>query len=159
QLGGGWLVRLELGWGRLRRWWRCTFRSSYVLRMRRHRQGVCPECKHDIIDARDLKYFRNICGFRFEPQEDPFRWRRLVPIACWCSAEVLLFGGGLIALTVVLGFWSPWAAVLPAVLAPLVVMFFRDPSRSVPTQSGIVVAPADGTVTDVLELQEFDPFG
>jgi phosphatidylserine decarboxylase len=32
QPGGGWVLALELGWGRLRRWGLRTFRPGYVAR-------------------------------------------------------------------------------------------------------------------------------
>src|SRR5262245_51124997 len=65
QPGGGWVVRLEMAWGRVRRWWLCTFRPGYVAHMRSVRCGECFECTHEIIDARDLKLVSNVCGYWF----------------------------------------------------------------------------------------------
>src|SRR5258707_1041077 len=75
QPGGGWCLSLELAWGRLRRAWLRRFRPGYVRRMAEKRQGECPNCPHDIIDPRDLKWYRNVCGYWFRPEDDRFRWR------------------------------------------------------------------------------------
>src|SRR5262245_48964823 len=75
QPGGGGVVRLELAWGRLRRALLRTFCRGYVRRMAERRQGECPDCPHDIIDPRDLKYSRPACGFWFRAKDDPFAWR------------------------------------------------------------------------------------
>src|SRR2546423_9402310 len=41
-----------------------------------------------------------------------------------------------------------WLLALPLLaLAAFMAFFFRDPHRSIPTEAGIVVAPADGRVT------------
>ena len=53
----------------------------------------------------------------------------------------------LAAVPVVFGYWL---LALPFVaIAGFMVFFFRDPHRAVPTEPGIVVAPADGRVTIV----------
>src|SRR6516165_9588850 len=62
QPGGGRCMSIELAWGRLRRGWLRRFRPGYVRRMLDKRQGACPGCPHDIIDPRDLKFYRNVCG-------------------------------------------------------------------------------------------------
>lgn len=49
------------------------------------------------------------------------------------------------------GFWLP-IVVLAVVLIP--VGFFRDPDRETPADKDVLVAPADGRVTDVVEVQE-----
>src|SRR6266850_101056 len=81
QPGGGWVVRLELAWGKLRRWWLRTFRSAYVARMHTIRRGECPHCPHDIVDPRDLKFYRNVCGFYFSPEDDRYQWRARLGVA------------------------------------------------------------------------------
>ena len=49
-----------------------------------------------------------------------------------------------------LGFWIMWFVVvaIPLLLAAaFMAYFFRNPRRSIPLEPGIIVAPADGTVT------------
>jgi phosphatidylserine decarboxylase len=48
---------------------------------------------------------------------------------------------------VVLGFWL--LAIPFVMIAAFMAYFFRDPERSIPTEPGIVLAPADGRVTIV----------
>src|SRR5262245_36037722 len=91
QPGGGLCMRLELAWGRWRRAWLRRVRPGYVRRMAALRQGHCPDCPHDIIDPRDLKYARTSCGYRFRPEDDPFRWRDRLGLARAGLAEVVLF--------------------------------------------------------------------
>jgi phosphatidylserine decarboxylase len=43
------------------------------------------------------------------------------------------------------GLWWPAAALL--LISVFMAFFFRDPRRKIPTEAGIVVAPADGRVT------------
>jgi phosphatidylserine decarboxylase len=154
QPGGGLALWLELAWGRLRRQWLRLARPGYVARMRAARRGECPGCPHDIIDDRDLKFFRNVCGHRFAPGDVPRRWLDRLPIAPAGRCEVLIYGGAFFALAVAAAFVAPYAAAVPALLALFVVLFFRDPRRRAPDDPGIVVSPADGVVTDVEELAE-----
>jgi phosphatidylserine decarboxylase len=154
QPGGGWALRLELAWGRLRRWWLRLARPGYVARLRAARRGECPGCPHDVIDDRDLKFFGNVCGYHFAPEDAPAAWIDRLPIARMGRCEVLVFGGGLCALAVAGALLTPLAAVVPALMALFVVMFFRDPPRRAPDGPGLVVSPADGVVTDIEELDE-----
>lgn len=53
--------------------------------------------------------------------------------------------------------YSPWfwaAAVVPFVFLVFTFAFFRDPHRNVPQSLGLMVSPADGKVTDVVEVRE-----
>src|SRR4051812_7359064 len=159
--GAGWCVHMELTWGRWRRAWLRRIRPGYVRRMAEKRQGQCDNCTHDIIDARDLKYYRNVCGYSFRPEDDPFRWRDRLRLARAGLAEIvavsMLFA--LICLALVLaGVFVHWAFWLPLVLLlPLwfqLVYFFRDPERILPTDTQALLSPADGTITHVGEVDE-----
>src|SRR5438105_6334975 len=163
QPGGGWCLRLELAWGRLRRSWLRRFRPGYVRRMLEKRQGSCARYGDDIIDARDLKYLRNVCGFWFHPEDDRFLWRSRLGLARHGLAEVVLFTlaflvlGGLFVSLAGLVHWLFW---LPAAALALVwleiIYFFRDPERVIPEDADALVSPADGTVTNVEQVDEHD---
>jgi phosphatidylserine decarboxylase len=163
QPGGGLCMGLELAWGRWRRAWLRRFRPGYVRRMAALRQGECPGCTHDVIDPRDLKFYRNVCGYWFREEDDRFRWRGRLRLARAGLAEVvcfsLLFGSltlacGLLAAWVHPAFWAPLAVVV--VLWLFILSFFRDPERIVPADPDGVVSPADGTVRQVGEVADPD---
>ncbi len=163
QPGGGFCMALELAWGRLRRAWLRRFRSGYVERMARARQGDCPGCKHDIVDPRDLKFFRNVCGHWFRAEDDAFRWRGRLGLARMGLAEVVCFSflfGLILAAILILGFWIHpvvWIAI-PIVLYFWFesVYFFRDPERTIPVDADALLSPADGTVTHIGEVDDPD---
>jgi len=56
-----------------------------------------------------------------------------------------------------LGLWYLSIPVLT--FSMLVLWFFRDPERHVPPQRGIIVSPADGVISSIHRLEQFDPFG
>jgi phosphatidylserine decarboxylase len=156
-------MNLELAWGRLRRGWLRRFRPGYVRRMLAKRQGHCPDCPHHIIDPRDLKFTRNVCGYWFAPTDDAFQWRGQLGLARAGLAEVIVFSllflflGGLfasLALFVHAVFWLPLLAV--ALVWAEIIYFFRDPERVIPADPAALVSPADGTVTHVEEIDEPD---
>ena len=60
----------------------------------------------------------------------------------------------LVLLAVVAWFVSGWLSLLFTVLFFCTVAFFRDPNRRVPPDPLVIVAAADGTVTDITELDE-----
>ena len=49
---------------------------------------------------------------------------------------------------------SVWLSLLFVLLFFLTVGFFRDPERAVPADPNLIVAPADGTVMDIIESDE-----
>ncbi len=52
-----------------------------------------------------------------------------------------------------------WFVLLPVFLSSLVLYFFRNPERDIPTEGGVLVAPADGYVTDVETCMEDECLG
>jgi phosphatidylserine decarboxylase len=105
-----------------------------------------------------LKYCANQCTANWADQDDPFRWRERLPFARWGLAELQLMGWPLLALSLALGApgtpWC-WAAAVPLVLLGLIVYFFRDPHREIPTDPEAIVSPADGVVAEVTELDHY----
>ncbi len=73
---------------------------------------------------------------------------------------VVVVIGMLVAALTGLGHAPAWALVaVELVLAAVLVwalMFFRDPQRQVPSDDTVLVAPADGKVTDIETLEETD---
>lgn len=51
-------------------------------------------------------------------------------------------------------FVSAWLSVIFLALFLFTIAFFRDPNRPVPAGPNLIVAPADGRVRDILELDE-----
>ncbi len=159
QPGGGTGRDLEMAWGRLRRWYLKRFRPAYVRRMAELRQGTTTGSPHEILDPRDLKYCRNVVECFWRDEDDPFRWRRRLPLARWGAAELVLIGtpllaiaGGLATAAVTISPWL-WPLVLvPGVPAALVFWFFRDPPRRVAQAPGALVSPADGRVVEVVKV-------
>ena len=163
QPGGGFCMSVELCWGRFRRHWLRKLFPGYVQTMQAKRMGECPGCPHDIIDSRDLKYTRNVCGFSFRPEDDPYAYRNHLGFARHGFAEMflitlayLVLAGGCVAGVMELSsaFWIPFAALSLVELE--IITFFRDPKRVIPADPDVLVSPADGTVTHIEEVEEPD---
>jgi phosphatidylserine decarboxylase len=154
-------MAIELAWARFRKSLLRKFFPAYVQEMQAKRQGDCPNCPHDIIDARDLKYTLNVCGFWFKPEDDPHAYRNHLGYARHGFAELFLFTlaymilGGLCFGAM---FEVHWLFSIPLVAISLIeleiVTFFRDPEREIPADPAALVSPADGTVTHVEEVDE-----
>ena len=163
QPGGGWIMKWELAWGRLRRAYLRIFWRGYLKRMESLRLGECPNCRHVILDPRDLKYWRNVCGYAFRAEDDPFQWRNELGFARPGLAEVTLTSG--IALAVILfvligvnAFHPIFWVLLPLVIIPwlFILWFFRDPERQIPSDADALLSPADGKVTHIEQVTESD---
>ncbi len=161
QPGGGNCMAVELAWSRLRRALLRILRPGYVRDMQAKRQGACPDCPHDVIDARDLKYLRNVCGYSFLPEDDRFAYRNRLGFARHGLAEMFLFSLVLLPLLALFAWISVsvhWAFALGAIGVFLVwleiITFFRDPQRTIPAENDVLVSPADGAVTNVEETEE-----
>jgi phosphatidylserine decarboxylase len=163
QPGGGTCMSLELAWGRFRRAILRQFFPGYVARMASLRQGQCADCPHEIIDSRDLKFYRNVCGFHFRPEDDLYRHREHLGLARMGLAEIVCFSIAFGLLAVLLGVLTltvSWLFALPKlavlVLWAFVISFFRDPDRTIPNDADALVSPADGTITHIDEVNEPD---
>ena len=67
--------------------------------------------------------------------------------ARWIFAVLLL-------LIILSWFFIPWLSLVFGLLALYTLAFFRDPDRVAPTDDNAVLAAADGTVTDIVEIEE-----
>ena len=53
-----------------------------------------------------------------------------------------------------LGQWHPGLITIPAALFLFALYFFRDPHRVIPDGANLVVAPADGRIIEITDVQE-----
>jgi phosphatidylserine decarboxylase len=161
QPGGGRCYDIELAWGRWRRWYLKAFRRGFVRRMAKLRQGDPAGAPHEILDPRDLKYCSNQCTAFWYPEDDPFTWRDRLPVVRWGLVELQLLGWPLVATAIGLAALpSPWrwTAIVPGIVLAWWISFFRNPKRPVPRDADAIVAPADGKVVDVTEIEHYDFF-
>ncbi|NIL97899.1 MAG: phosphatidylserine decarboxylase family protein [Planctomycetales bacterium] len=162
QPGGGFCYRLELAWGRVRRFLLKTFRPGYVRRMAQRRHGSADGAPHEILDPRDLKYARNQCDCDWDVADDRFRWRERIPLARWGLAEVAILGLLPAALLTGVAVAYPqvgYVALAGCLWLGYVCYFFRDPPRRLPAGEGLLVAPADGTVAEITRLEKDEFLG
>jgi phosphatidylserine decarboxylase len=164
QPGGGFCIGLERRWGIWRRFWLRHFRPAYVARMRAKRVGECEGCTHEILDSRDLKLYRNVCGYSFRAEDDAFSWREGLGLARTGLAEavfatllLLVSLTSLSSVTISTGQSYLWLAALPIlVIYYHAIRFFRDPARRTPPDDNFLISPSDGIVTDLHEVKDED---
>ena len=154
QPGGGVCMRIELAWGHCRRWYLKAFRRRYLADMLSKREGAINACPHEVLDPRDVKFYRNQGGYYWSAENDPFGWRDRLPFARAGLAELLILGGSMFVLTVTLAlvFWP--LAIGSALIGLSIVWFFRNPQRTIPSESGVVVSPADGHIACVEDVDD-----
>jgi phosphatidylserine decarboxylase len=147
-------MALELWWGKFRRAYLRRFRSQYLAQMQAKRKGECIGCAHNVLDPRDLKYFQNVCGYYWDAQDDPFRWRDHLPLVRVGLAEAMLISVVMALLTAACGLWWWPLAIVPLVLWFFLIWFFRDPQRIPPPDPATIVSPADGVVVTIEEIDD-----
>jgi phosphatidylserine decarboxylase len=64
------------------------------------------------------------------------------------------YGLGAAVAAVLLGLINLWLAYPPVILGAFFLWFFRDPERTIPDGSGVVVSPADGKVTAISQITQ-----
>ncbi|HQZ66661.1 MAG TPA: phosphatidylserine decarboxylase family protein [Planctomycetaceae bacterium] len=170
QPGSGVVIHLEKAWGRVRRCWLKTFRRSYVRRMEACRKGDFNPCPHEVLDPRDLKFYRNQGGWYWDLKDDPFAWRDQLPFARVGLAELFLMCGTAAVAAGLSAWWASQStgsirvlaivlAVTATVIGGLIAWFFRNPHRVVPPEAGLVVSPADGKIVDIEDIRHDDYIG
>ncbi len=170
QPGGGDVMEVELAWGRVRRWYLKTFRKGYVEALARVRCGTENTAPHEVLDPRDVKYYRNLGGYSWDRKDDPFAWRDNIPFARPGLAELLIYSflafgwAGITAWALVRFQYSNWLAIpgwllvtTLTVIGLLIVWFFRNPQRRIPEGDHLVVSPADGKLV-LIERVEHDEY-
>ena len=69
--------------------------------------------------------------------------------------EGYYFAGGALIAAVLLGaLINPYAAIPAVVLACYCLYFFRNPKRNIPADPTLIVSPADGTVQDIVQVDD-----
>ena len=76
-----------------------------------------------------------------------------LPLARYGLRELVIYGGMLAGAAVATGWFFPWVTPLFIIGLGFLLYFFRDPSREIPSEAGVLVAPADGRVTDIGECE------
>jgi len=78
--------------------------------------------------------------------------RFVMRVQTLCEARWILAILGLLAIAS--SFFSVWLLLFFLLLLLCTVAFFRDPDRAAPADPNLIVAAADGSVTDIIELDE-----
>jgi phosphatidylserine decarboxylase len=68
--------------------------------------------------------------------------------------EALWIFAVLVLLAIASWFLTPWLSLLFLLLIFSTLAFFRDPDRAAPADPNLIVAAADGTITDIIEVDE-----
>ena len=64
------------------------------------------------------------------------------------------FLAGIVAISILVTFWSPAASIVFWILSLFVLQFFRDPARLAPDGANNVLSPADGRIVAVEEVED-----
>lgn len=159
--GFGWFVRAELLWGQVRRFLLRRFRPGHVAKWREKRRGQCAVFADSVIDPRDLKFIRNVCGYSFDPADDVYRSRESLGFARYGFAELVGYSVILGVIFVVASFLAVTTHSAFLILSTIcvfiwleVLWFFRDPERVIPIDAQAILSPADGTISHVETIND-----
>jgi phosphatidylserine decarboxylase len=69
--------------------------------------------------------------------------------------------GSIVLAAIALLLWNAWPPLVVLVVPVWIwlIAFFRDPERAIPSQPNLMVSPADGKVTDIIELPHVELLG
>lgn len=121
-------------------------------------------CSRFPIDSRDVAHLE--CGFTF-PYEVKADEGMEIPLSRYAYREILTFlGGGLLGLmgsAALFTYVSPLAGIVTAgffvLMCGFSLYFFRDPDRSIPEDENVLLAPADGKIVSIEEVDEPEYLG
>jgi phosphatidylserine decarboxylase len=121
-------------------------------------------CRYAIVPATEMPSFflvpiaRRVTS-RVDRNLRPFYGRWMVPLTRHGWREMLIGSLVLVATAVGLGYISlPLSLIVLPVLIWLFA-FFRDPERTVPAEQHSMVSPADGKVSDIIEVAHDELLG
>ena len=78
-----------------------------------------------------------------------------VPLSRYSIAEAIVFGLLLLAASILAWLYvAVWLSAIFAVLLVFFLGFFRDPTRKVPDEAGILVSPADGKIVEISQTED-----
>jgi len=77
-----------------------------------------------------------------------------IPLTRYGYAQLWAYGSALTLAAVLSGFYFPYVTPLFVIVLAWLFSFFRDPERRVPEGAALLVAPADGRITDIDEREE-----
>jgi phosphatidylserine decarboxylase len=161
--GFGLFVRCELWWGRCRRALLRTFRKKHIQYWLSKRCGQCDRFADQVIDSRDLKFIRSVCGYSFEPADDVYRRRESLGFARYGFAELIGFSAILGLVFIVASYFAVTTHSAFLAISTVcvfiwleVLWFFRDPERMISPDTHAILSPADGVVSHVDQINDPD---
>jgi phosphatidylserine decarboxylase len=97
------------------------------------------------------RFFPRTAGL--DPSSTPTTLRALMRFQTLYEGRLIF---AILFLVILLGWWRGWGllVLVGALCVLFCINFFRDPERPVPPGEEVVVAAADGTVADIVEIDE-----